>query len=772
MRIERGPIAVRIEGLLRRRAVRNVLLGSVACGLASPLLPLADVPGWESAAVANLLVALVGGVVGVASARQERAIERGEVAWAERSPAAFTAAARAIFAAFALASLPIVAVAVAALIAGAIGAPCSLGAGLAWYPILPLPSAFLAASLGVAAGAASERRRVPGILYAIALGAGALATAWPVLTGPQVFLFDHLLGWLPGPIYDEVVQIRAPLILFRLLTVAWGAFVLGAVALLWEGGRLRRPKLRPVAATVVLAAFTLGLLGHLNRSELGFGQSTESVKRALGGETEGERCVVIHPREMKRERVARFVAECDFRVGELESFFGARGEKPTVFLYRSTEEKRRLVGAAGTQFAKPWLGQLHVDDRGFPHPVLKHELAHLVAGALGRKPFGVTAVAFGLLPVQGLVEGAAVAADWPSGELTVHEQARAMRLLGLAPSLPKILSALGFYGQPASRAYTYAGSFVRWLVETRGADRFARVYKDGDFAAAYGQPLESLVGQWEAWLDRDDLPERARAVAERRFKRTAIFGRPCAREVADLASEARDAATAGDAQRAIELYEKCSRLDQNDPAFLAAQASVLARSGDAQGVSNLAERIAAHPNADVLAKASALTSVGDAWAKDGDRDRAAAAWEEARAFPLDRASERALLVKAEAVADPEIAGVVLPYLAEANDARLFALRDLLGRRPSYATGWYLIGRRLQQRDEPEAALAHLDRALAGGLSPLIEREARRTRALALLDFGRPADAAAELERLADEGDAGERLETADLLDFSRFQMAR
>src|SRR5690606_14520895 len=134
--------------------------------------------------------------------------------------------------------------------------------------------------------------------------------------------------------------------------------------------------------------------------------------------------------------------------------------------------------------------------------------AHLVTGTIGRPPFGVTAVLGGLLPVQGLVEGAAVAADWPTGELTVHEQARAMRVLKLAPPLPRIMSATGFYGESASRAYMYAGSFVRWLVEERGAGAFARVYRDGDFHAAYGTALPALVAEWEAWLDGEPLSER------------------------------------------------------------------------------------------------------------------------------------------------------------------------------------------------------------------------------------------------------------------------
>ena len=36
----------------------------------------------------------------------------------------------------------------------------------------------------------------------------------------------------------------------------------------------------------------------------------------------------------------------------------------------------RLVGAAHTQFAKPWRREIHVNGLSFPHPVIKHELVH------------------------------------------------------------------------------------------------------------------------------------------------------------------------------------------------------------------------------------------------------------------------------------------------------------------------------------------------------------------------------------------------------------
>jgi len=766
--MEAGPIAARMILAWRRRAVRIALAIALACGVLSPLVPLAAVPGFESALLANLVVGPLAAALGVALARQERALAR-----AGEPGAALTAVLRGVLAATALAALAILPFALAAIVAAAIGLPCSVAAGLPWYAVLPLPSAFLGAALGFACGALTERRGVPGAILVAVFAAAALASAWPVLDGPQVFLFNHLLGHLPGPLYDEAVAIRAPLLLYRLLTLAWGAAIAGACALCWQHGRLGAPAPRPLAALVLVAAGTLLAWGRIARHEIGYEQSTTSVAEALGATTEGERCTVVHPRALPRARVERFVQECDARIAELEAFFGTEARRPTVFLYRDREQKRRLVGAAGSQFAKPWLGQLHVDDRGFPHPVLKHELAHLVAGSIGRAPFGVTAVLGGIFPVQGLVEGAAVAADWPAGELTVHEEARAMRALGVAPSLERILSPVGFYAESAARAYTYAGSFVRWLVENRGAAAFARLYRDGDFHAAYGEPLAGLVEAWERWLDEEPLSDRARAVAERRFRRPAIFRRPCAREVALLSRAADDALRAGDAARAVELYGRCAALDEGDPGFLLSQAQALSEAGDAEEIEALYRIADAHPGADDLLRARMLVALGDAWAHRGEALQAADAWRRAGERTLDRAARRALDVKIEAVDDAAIAAVVLPFLAEATDARLVALRDLLERRPDYATGWYLVGRRLVQRDEPALALAHLDRALAGPLpSARIEREALRQRALALLALGRHAEAERDLRRALEGGSAAERLHTADLLGLVRFAADR
>jgi len=762
--MEQGPISVRIARLAKRPGARRAMLAAGAAGIATPLLvPLARVPGYESALAANLAVAIVGGALGIAAARQER-----EPAGAfDASPSGTTAALRATAAASALASLAIAPFLLASLAAGLLGTACSVTAGLAWYPVLPLPSAILASALGVLCGAASERRAVPGLLYAAVAVGALILSLWPVAFGPQSFVYDHLAGFLPGPLYDEVVRIRPPLLVFRSLTLAWAGAVVGIVALCWRGGRLGLPRWRPGAIALLVASVALAITGGLRRSDDGWEQSASSLERILGARAEGRRCTVIHPRELERRATALFVDECDARVEEIQRFFGVEAPRLTVFLYRTQREKGRLVGASGTQFAKPWLGQIHVDVRGFPHPILKHELAHLVAAPLGRAPFGVPATLLGLMPIQGLVEGAAVAADWPAGELSVHEEAKALRTLGLAPRLDRILSATGFWAESARRAYTYAGSFVRWLVDTRGPQAFAALYRDGDFEAAYGEPLPRLVESWESFLDGIPLPDRARVLAERRFRRPAIFRRPCAREVADLVAEAGAALSAGDPARAAEIYSRCYTLDPGDPAHLRAQASAWARAGEPDKVESLLAALDGHRSRSDALAASMQALLGDALAAKGDMDEARAAYSLAESLEADDGALRSLAVKLEAIGDLDRARAVLPFLETGTDARLFAVREWLAEHPGYATGWYLVGRRLQQRGEPDAAVTAIDRALAGPLPEALVFEAARLRAVALMEAGRLQEACPALETLATEAAPHQRPVAEDLLGLCR-----
>ena len=152
--------------------------------------------------------------------------------------------------------------------------------------------------------------------------------------------------------------------------------------------------------------------------------------------------------------------------------------------------------------------------------MLKHELAHVVAAEMAPGPLHITARG-ALLPVPGLIEGAAVAAAWEGeSEATPHQWSRAMLDAGMAPRV-STLAGLGFFASASVTAYTAAGSFCRWLHDSYGAERFRRLYATGDFEGAYGRPLTALERSWHGFLRTVPVSERT----QRRSSRTASSGR-------------------------------------------------------------------------------------------------------------------------------------------------------------------------------------------------------------------------------------------------------
>src|SRR5882672_843394 len=440
------------------------LLSLVAC-----FLPLADHLGYELSELIALAAGLFGGVPGVAAARLERdsstrALSRG--LW---------------FSLWALA-IPLGVI----LINGLRRPVCDPLGGLALYLALAVPSAVLACTLGVACGFFAPRRA--GFLYAGVFAASLMVALWPVVRGPQVFVFHHLGGMHPGPIYDEAIATSRALWLFRADTLLYAAACAG-VALIAGPPRPRR---RGIAALAVAGAGALWM--SLQAEKLHWKASVAQIQSELGGRVETEHLVLYFPREKKDEERELLARDAEADVRAAASFFAIQPEtRVEIYLYRTAEVKCTLVGAAETSFTKPWLRQIHTNDAPAPHPILRHEMVHALGAQIARGPWKVPGR---LIPQMALIEGVAVAADWPSGEFTVHEEARALRELKLLPDLQKLFRPGVFYAEAGPRAYTASGSFLRFLWETRGT-RFI----DNLYASTEPLDLREIVPEYLRFLD-------------------------------------------------------------------------------------------------------------------------------------------------------------------------------------------------------------------------------------------------------------------------------
>ncbi len=713
------------------RSSLGLALGAIGLlALAAPLVPLLGVPGYELSQSLTLVLGLFGGAAGLAATR--------------RPPGRQRPARAALRTGVALALGALAAVAFVLVVALARGR-CDPWRGLPFVLLLPLPTAFLAPALGALAGRLFERTWLAGLAYAtLALGT-LVATAAPIFLGPQVFAFNPIFGWFPGPLYDEALALPDALWIYRGLTLA----ATGATLALLAALSTRRP-LRELALSISLgAAFVAGVAAE---HRFGATSSVEDIDRALGGRKELPGLVLHFPRELRAEDEERLERTAALDLDEVERALGTEAPRPIdVFVYRSASEKGRLTGASQTHFTKPWLGQIHTQ-LGELDRVLRHELVHAVAAAWGRAPFDVCATLGGLGVQPGIVEGLAVAVDWPADELTVHQWSRAMREAGLAPNVRDLVGPLGFAMQAQERAYTIAGSFLRFLLDRHGRERLARLYRSGDFQGAYGRSLDALAADWERFLDTVPLEARARGAARDRFRRPALFGRPCARELAALRGEARSAEAAQNEPLAASLLGRCREIDPGDPTILAALWRTERRAGHREAAAADERRLRALPELDPVVAVELDVAAGDdAW-EAGEAASATARFQRALGRATDPVAVRSIELRLAAVGHPASEAALRAYFdAPDSDLSLLGLLEAQQREPLVAGNFYLLGLRRCQRGRRPDGLADLARALALALPPDVAAQALRTSVSAEIDLGRWEDASRDLDRLAASG---------------------
>lgn len=689
-------VLFRVTQLVSRRAVAAwwVILATV--GIALTWMPLLGQPGYELASGLALALTFVGPGLAIVSAR------------ARGGPLATAVL-------LTLAAIPSLLVAT---LRTSLGTPCDPFGNVAFVPLLILPTAGLVAVLGELVVRLTPRRWLEGLLYAGFVLLSAASTVWPIVFGPQVFAFNHLGGYLPGPLYDEELSVPSSLLWFRLATIAL-ALGLGA----WLARRRGW-------ALVLLAGFaTLELSG----TKLGFRMTDDALKEALGGEVETNELIIHYPRGMTDEEVSRLLGDVRFRYHQISNFFGAPPPgKVRVWFYRSPAEKQRLVGAANTQFAKPWRREVHVNDLGFPHSVIKHELVHAMAAPWGAPPFGVAARFFGLAPHVGVIEGFAVAADNPVDELSLHEWTAAMKKKGLLPDVARVMTPQGFYSAPPSRAYTTAGSFLRFLSERFGKDQLRELYRDGDFLRAFGQPLPELAKQYEAFLDAVPLETSAVNQAFARFRRGSLFDRPCAREVGRLSAEA-GASLGSDPQRAVELLARCRALQPEEPSHTLSQALALRRLSQDDASRALLDAELQRLEDEPAPWAEAALARADLAQAEGDAQTAAALWTRIVERQISPQIDRTSRVRLDGIA---VEAVSRYFAIGAPDVKLYLLSEAARAQPEAWSVRYLLGRLLELQDEHAAALPVLEALLSEELPQSVAKETTRLAIEAAFALGR------------------------------------
>lgn len=719
-----GPLRAAIRRMITVRwRLRIWAAIAIVFGLLVGQLPLFGVLGFELALAASLLGSILGLDVGRAFAKElqrERAgIER--ATWPGRILARSSLAAVGVAVALILLPVPICAV------RGLWTPTCDWWFGIVTYLALPVMTTALAALAGHAIGALVGPRRFVGVLlYVVLWIAVAFAAFWRFYTEPPVFTYNAILGYFPGNVYDENVQIKGALWWSRLEQLLWIATVLALVAtrldvpthrLRWRAPRPAGRRWRPALFASGVGA--LALVMHLQSGALGYALDDVDLEEALGGRIETEHFVIYHStRPDVVEDIELVARDHEFRYAQVVARAGiAPSGKIRSFVFADRDEKYRLFGAKYVEMAKPWLRDIYLEHRSFPHSSLRHEIAHAVASEFGDPIFGVAAQRVLGVPAlfsPGLIEGLAVALDWPGSyeRPTAHEGVRAMQEKGLAPSVDQLFG-LGFFAFSSARGYTTAGSFLRFLLERHGATKVRALYESGGaFEESFGVSRGELEREWHEFLATVQIPPTLAAALEERFRTASVFARPCPHAIAKRREKAAIADREGDRARAVALSRKVCKNAPEEPRYRHELASYLHDGSDAETAE--AEQLWSALAGDASGitsslRAKALEGLALLAVRRGDLARARQLLAEAAKLPLEQAERRQVDNKVFALAHAGPAAAMLRDYAfpPKTGADALALTEkMVELEPALGHGHYLLGiQRAFRRDWASAAVA-------------------------------------------------------------------
>lgn len=548
---------------------------------------------------------------------------------------------------------------------------CDVRSGLILWALFPLGGTPPVVALTLLCERFTSKRRVHIALYFGVITASLLSTLLWLALQPPLVVYDAFTGFWAVSIYDEGLHAWQAHIPYRVMTWVGAALICHALAF----------EMKPtVHRAAWILTTTVGLLWFAaHADELHITRSRAYAQRVLAGHVQTEHFDIYYeaPAFSKRQ-VVELIADHERQYDELVAFWGIEPQhRMRSYIYASSDTRAEAMGVKSTMIARVWLNEMHLVWRGFGDPLLKHEMSHLMLRDAGRGPLRL-ASANGVIPAMGLVEGAASAAAWDTGDLNDHGWSAAILKNGQMEDLAHMMEASAFWAQPSRLSYTLWSSFSRWLIDTYGADRFLQAYRDTDFERAYGQELSMLVDAWLEMLESIELSAQETAAAQMRFERPSLLRRMCGRAIATREDASWASLSARDHDRAKENIAWLEAYSEHDPYLQFRVAGMWVRASESGRAEEMYRKLLrAEQTGPELAQQTRLALVDLLWVRDR-YEETSRMLQHMREHPLTSSMQRAVWVREALIGQrksaPHAHTAGRRYLARAWDYHGVSLR--------------------------------------------------------------------------------------------------
>ncbi len=395
---------------------------------------------------------------------------------------------------------------------------CSFTDGILFYIVITCPSIIIGISLGLISVLITNRFRVV-LLFMFCFGI-LMIIAYEIYFNPQVYVFNPLIGFFPGTIYDEGISVSGKLILYRFLNLLFFGWIVSAIL------RLKRDKKKRLILFVVKVLFILAAFFFLS-PYLGFSTTFNSLTNTLSKSVITEHFVIHFDKRIDTQKIKMLTLNHEYYYQELEKYFEENlDEKTHSFIFYDNDQKKELFGSRNADVAKPWLNQIYISMGNWEH-TLKHELAHCFSAKFGT---GFLKLASGLNPL--LIEGIAEAADGNYDDNSLHFMAALAYNSGYDVDMKNLLSKFGFFSNVSSISYIYAGSFTQYLIDNYGISKFKEYYLNGEFPKSYRLNLNKTLKEYYSFLTKTDYSYTEHQ-AHYYYGRRSLFHKICPRAISE-----------------------------------------------------------------------------------------------------------------------------------------------------------------------------------------------------------------------------------------------
>jgi len=598
---------------------------------------------------------------------------------------------------------------------------CYIKEGALFFLLIPTVSVFFSTSVGLFWAYFLGRK---GIIIGLAtIFIISIYALWKLYSGISLFVYNPIFGFFPGPLYDEAIPITLTLILCRISVLLWGIAILLALRII-EG--LNRNLIRIWDAFFILIIAIAIVTVYSKEPEIGISYTRDYItQNVLSGSIETDNFIIYYyPGSPEAKDMDLISMDHEWRYKQIKETLKLNSDaKIKSYIYPDTETRKKLIGAGETTIANPVHNEIHLIYDSFPHPVLKHELVHVMSGEFGNDVLKIS-------PKIGLLEGISVAVDWRGQKYNPHQWSKVMIELGIAPPVGDI-TGFGFWYSPAEVSYTLMGSFSKYLIDTYGIEKYKSAYKTGSFSE-YGKNVDELEQEWKEFLKTVETPPETKAIAEARFSRPSIFQAKCPRKIAELKNMGYEDFDEDNYYGTRKNFSKALEYNNSDPVII----YWLVYSHYYDRNFDRALEITRSSSPETQIEKDLLRNLeGNTLWQTGDSEEAGMIFNDLLSHQVADSAKRELEIKLSAIkTDSEVEENIKQFFGTRDEIlQLNSLQNAILANPLFAPSYYLKGRLLYNQGEYEKAVAELIRAYLLGL-PTVRLKNENLRLLGICLF--------------------------------------